>query len=273
MSRIVNLEANVRNALRAYPFTDDSALSFDKGFIPNDLILDARIYCRGSYGSTTPCELIAIRRSPRSVEFTVGIGKQVLGKAVARFGATEDLLTLLDGDIVTGCLVIDPSRLYVLEAVPVGEHILPANTAAFVPIVVELLPGPVVTSLTGTAGDVALYADVGLRLVKLSDTDIEVSVVGDPHFTRYGCDSEERRLYTATTGAAIKQIRMRFWTPNEAGELVQVEVLVTPGTSNSYNLPLFASDAPVDPTDQTTRPALRVTTSENTVTISLAGIS
>jgi len=271
MESINNLELNSKNSLRKFPFTDASTGTFDGGFIPDDLILDARIYCRNSYKANNTCYISKIECTYRGVIITISYAKSTVGTATILFNTSEEQIPIYDGDVIAGCLVIDPAKVYILEAFGLTSFDLPDTVLQFVPSVVEFIPQTAVTSLNSLSNSIALFADVGTKFT-ISDTNsIKIDIVGDPHFNRYGCNDAQRLIYNQTVNTTIKQLRLKFWTRNSENNLVQVELNVLPNDDNSFTVPMFASDKSVVEADPTSRPALRLTVEDNVLTFSLSG--
>lgn len=275
MNELSGLAPWDRNSDRNYPFVDGATKAFSGGFVPPYVFLDARIYFKGTYAAGSTFWISEIRRSSTDVTLYVSGSKGVLGSGSVVFGAGQDLVTLVaDDGSAAGCLVIAPDKFDTsFEMVPEGVYTLDSTVLPFLASLVSRLPSPTLTSLNGLSGSLVLKAGPGIDLARVDASTVKVSVVGDPHFKRYGCDLPEALAHLEAEGRHVRRIRVKFWTPNSAGNLVPVEIDALPTPENGYSLPLAVSGAPVDADDRTTRPALRMAVSGDEVTFSLAGAS
>ena len=83
MDSIRNLTWRNINASRNYPFSDSSTLSFDEGFLPQDWIVDGRVYARNQYLEQACPYVSKLTRTSAQVALQVSSGSgQLLGEAV-----------------------------------------------------------------------------------------------------------------------------------------------------------------------------------------------
>lgn len=207
MKSILGLSWANKNSQRNYPFVDSANMMLGTvGFIPNDLIVDARIYLRNTYKAEEIPYLSRVELTPDRAIFTVACQEVVLGTAEVPYSLinspvseqtdtyqelnSEDkfaVRTLLKGGLTAGMFVIKLAGLAALQSLDQTAYDIEAGTINFVPAVCEYLPGPQVTSANEMVGSVTLRGESGIKVERLNNTDIKISIVGDPHFTRYGC--------------------------------------------------------------------------------------
>lgn len=274
---------NDLNRIRNYPFTDNSTLAFSGGFLPQQLILDARIYIRGNYQQTLPPYISKLVKNDEYVELTISNGSgDIIGVATLASSsstgipdlATTKMYTIISADLVpAGCLIINVVTLSSLYSFESGEYDLDPTTATFLVSCCEYLPGDQVQSINDLSGAVTLTAYEGVELTRIEPNTIKISIVGDPHFNRYDCVTGTNT--TATTvlelGALfMKQLKVVHYVKNSAGVLVGPYLSkLTKKPDGSIVLALSTSESA---TALEARPAFRITTSGNTITFSLAGV-
>ena len=269
------------NKIRNYPFTDNSTLAFSGGFLPQQLIIDARIYIRGNYQQTLPAYISKLVKNDEYVELTISNGSgDIIGVSTLTYPpplyvvpSDDDTHPVLSaGSIVAGCLVINRNALSSLYSFESGEYILDSTTATFLVSCCEYLPGDQVQSINDLSGAVTLTAYEGVELTRTEPNIIKISIVGDPHFNRYDCvpAPDETAARVLELGALfMKQLRVVHYVKNSAG------VLVGPYLSKLTKKPdgsiILALNTSASAVALEARPAFRITTSGNTITFSLAG--
>ena len=265
------------NRIRNYPFTDDSTLVFTGGFLPQRLILDARIYIRGNYQEPLPAYISKIVKNDESVVLTISNGSGVvLGStsltSTSLLFDTVQCTVLAEDGIVAGCLIIDSNSLSSLYSFESGEYELDKTTATFVVSCCEYLPGEQVQSINGLSNKINITAYEGIEFTPgPSPNTITISVVGDPHFNRYGCpfDDDASVPQEILTSVFLEQLRVVHYVKNIQGNLVGPFVSkLTKKLDGSIVLALYTNPGAVA---LEARPAFRITTTDNTITFSLAG--
>jgi hypothetical protein len=277
---VQNLEWRNLNSLRRYPFTDGSSLFFNEGALPSSWILDARVYPRGQYRSEDPCRIGRLVRAYDSVTLQLVTGSTVVGTARIPLGGQDSLVTVLDGTIPAGCLVVDPSRTQFLQAIDEGEYELPAGSADLLPCCVEAMPYPQVTSLEGASGDVLLSASEGISLTRVDASTLRIDIVGDPHPTRYDCiqesPSSEGNQALDLQGTFLEQLTVVHYVKNSQGQFVgPFASRLQCRSDGSIALVLKTRPTP-DPlpagaTALDFRPAFRITVEDSSLVFSMAG--
>lgn len=278
MNTLVNLEWRNLNSNRNYPFADSATMGFAEYILPQSWILDARIYIRNSYNQEQPCYISKLVRTAEAVVLTVSSSETtVVGQATISLTSSADMINVLDGTIVTGCLVIDPNRTSLLQAVDEGEYVLEATVAPIVASCCEFLPSPQVQSINSQVDNVTLVAREGISLSREDNSTIKVSIIGDPHFTRYNC--------APTDGSAAEQVLLlrsvflerfsviHYIKVGEDGRQLVTSRLIR-AADGSIQLALQTNVPDIGATpegNRATRPAFRITATENTITFSLAG--
>jgi hypothetical protein len=259
------------NSYRNYPFTDRSSLYFDGGFLPDSLIIDARIYMRGSYGFTSSPGISRITRTPTSVVFQISYGANVVGECSASFQSSQDVLPILNDGTLNGCLVLNPARLAAMQALGEGVYDIPGSRLEFVPFVCELMPGPQVTSLNGQAGNVVIQGQTGIQVHRESDSVIRIDITGDPHFDRYGCVDGEPELFELQS-RFLEELVVIHYVKNQAGQLIgPYASTLQRAADGSIQLVLKTRDFDPVQNTLTLRPAFRITAQGNSLIFSLAG--
>ena len=266
------------NRIRNYPFTDDSTLVFTGGFLPQRLILDARIYIRGNYQETLPAYISKIVKNDQFVVLTISngsgvvLGSATLIKDTGRLFPVTEFVVLAADDIIAGCLIVDTDSLSSLYSFESGEYELDKTTATFVVSCCEYLPGEQVQSINGLSNKINLTAYEGIELTPgPSPNTITISVVGDPHFNRYGCpfDDDASVPQEILTSVFLEQLRVVHYVKNIQGNLVGPFVSkLTKKLDGSIVLALYTDPGAAA---LEARPAFRITTTDNTITLSLAG--
>lgn len=283
------LQWNELNIIRNYPFTDNSTLAFSGGFLPQQLIVDARIYIRGNYQQTLPAYISKLVKNDEYVELTISNGSgDIIGVATlasssaAAAGAAPGttpakievrMYTIISaGSVPAGCLMVSAKAFSSLYSFESGEYDLDPITATFVVSCCEYLPGDQVQSINDLSGAVTLTAYEGIELTRTEPNIIKISIVGDPHFNRYDCvpAPDETAARVLELGALfMKQLRVVHYVKTSAGVLVGPYLSkLTKKPDGSIVLALSTSESA---TALEARPAFRITTSGNTITFSLAG--
>ena len=269
------------NKIRNYPFTDNSTLAFSGGFLPQQLIVDARIYIRGNYQQTLPPYISKLVKNDEYVELTISNGSgDLIGVATLALPAPTRLIAseeevypvLYAGTTVAGSLVVSKGSLSSLYSIEPAEYDLDSTTATFLVSCCEYLPGEQVQSINALSEAVTLTAYEGIELTTTEPNIIKISIVGDPHFNRYDCvpGPTETAARVLELGALfMKQLRVVHYVKNSAG------VLVGPYLSKLTKKPdgsiVLALNTSASAVALEARPAFRITTSGNTITFSLAG--
>lgn len=278
MNNLEYLEWRTLNASRNYPFTDSSTLSFNGKFLPQSWIVDARIYIRENYQEPKPCYVSKIVRAEAAVSLQVSSSSGVvLGEASMSLQEDDfvDTIAIKYGSLITGCLVVDPSKISIMEAMEEGEYSLDSSVASFVPSVCEYLPADQVQSMNGKSGKLTLTGNEGIRVDRLDASTIKISIVGDPHFTRYNCVSgvnEDASAALDLNGMFLKNLTVVHYVKNSQNQIVgPVVSRLKQKADGSVVLALKTTE--FDPAADTRemRPAFRITSQGNTLTFSMAG--
>lgn len=277
MDTLSKLEWRNLNASRNYPFTDGASLSLADAFIPQSWIIDARIYARGNYSEKSACYVSRLVRTADVVALQIKTAAGVfVGEAKVSFADTAtDLIPIYDSDVVAGCLVIDPARNSLLQAISEGQYELASSIAPFVPSVCEYLPGNQVQSLNGRAGSVTITGNEGIQVVRVDSNTIQINVIGDPHFNRYNCvdgTNEDANAALDLEGVFLKNLTVIHYVKNSNGDLYG-PVTSRLKKKDDGSVTLALATRAFNPTDDTRelRPAFRITTDQNTLTFSMAG--
>jgi hypothetical protein len=280
MDKLRNLDWRNINSQRNYPFMDSATLTFSGGFIPQDWILDARVYARNLYQQASTPYVGTLVRTSTSVALRINSGSgELLGETVVPFTdpgtSQKSLFSVMDGDVVAGCVVIDPDKTYLLQSLDEGEYLLEPSVASFVPSVSEYLPGSQVQSLNGRSGAVTITGMEGIRVDKIDDSTIKISVVGDPHFNRYNCVegvNDDANDALDLNGTFLSNLSIVHYYKIPSGQLVGPVVSRLkrkPDGSVVLSLKTTAFDPSQDTRDL--RPAFRISVSGSTITFSMAG--
>jgi hypothetical protein len=277
MNPINHLEWRNLNAGRNYPFLDGSSLIYDGGFIPQSWIVDARIYARGNYSESQPCYISKLTRTNVLVALEVSSSSGfVLGEAIIKFSENRDTISIFDGEILTGCLVIDPLRSLLLQSIDEGEYDLTPTTATFLPAVCEYLPETQVQSINGKTANVTLTGNEGIKVERIDSSTIKISVLGDPHFIRYGCvvDSDSAPADVLDLNSVfLKNLTIVHYVKNTVGQMVgPYASKLKKRPDGSVVLALKTKKFQTgDPTVADMRPAFRITAEGNSLIFSMAG--
>jgi len=275
MNPIPHLEWRNLNSNRNYPFMDNSSLVFDGGFIPQSWIVDARIYARGNYSEDQPCYISKLIRTNTFVALEVSTSSGfIIGEAIIKFGETKDIISIFNGSILAGCLVIDPARSSLLQSIDEGEYTLTAASATFLPIVCEYLPERQVQSINGKSANVVLTGNEGVKVERLDSATIKISILGDPHFTRYECVVDPNSAPAEVldlNGIFLKKLTIIHYIKNSSGTLTgphKSTLIKKPDGSVVLALKTNVAPGPPQPDE---RPAFRITTEDNSLIFSMAG--
>lgn len=276
MNPIPYLEWSALNANRNYPFLDSSTLSFSSGFLPQSWIIDARIYARGNYAVEEPCYISKVTRTDAMVALQLSTASgDVLGEAKMEFGSSNSTISIFDFQgVLNGCLVIDPAKSFLLQSIDEGEYELTPEAATFLPAVCEYLPKNQVQSLNDKSGKVTITGNEGIKVERLDSSTIKISILGDPHFTRYDCvDSNYPQFEVLDlNGIFLKNITLVHYIKTLSGSLTgpfatRLKQKADGSVVLSLKTPSFNAEA--DTRDL--RPAFRITTEGNSITFSMAG--
>ena len=278
MNSLNSLEWRQLNSTRNYPFTDLATLSFDEGFLPQNWILDARIYIRGNYEEYGPAYISKVVRNYESIVITVAASSGViLGEGKILLTDIVDVVDLKDAAILTGCLVIDPSRTSLVQSLPVGEYALAPTVAPLLAVCCEYLPAPQVQSVNGQAGHIRFTAEDGIKLTRVDSSTLKIDIVGDPHFNRHNCaigasDNIDDAL--ELSGLFLKRFKVIHYIKTSAGDLVGPYVSTLQRKADgsivlALSTPVTTSQDPVELREA--RPAFRLTATGDAITLSLAG--
>lgn len=276
MNPIPHLEWRNLNANRNYPFLDSSSLTFDGGFIPQSWIVDARIYARGNYSEAQPCYISKLVRTNTMVALEVSSSSgSLLGEAVIKFGETKDVISVFNGSILAGCLVIDPARSSLLQSVDEGEYVITASTATFLPATCEYLPETQVQSINDKSSNVTLTGNEGIKVERLNPNTIKISILGDPHFTRYECVVDPTSAPAEVldlNGVFLKNLTIVHYVKAASGQLVgPFASKLKQKPDGSVVLSLKTKDFEAGSSGPDMRPAFRITTEGNSLIFSMAG--
>ena len=285
MNSLNGLSWNDKNSHRNYPFLDNSNLAIgSSGFIPNDLIVDARIYIRGCYEAATTPYVSRLELTSDKAIFRISCNGSELGAvdvpySLANSAVSENAGTyiglnpdnkfavrsVMQQGISSGMLVIKLQALDTLQSIGEGAYDFAANRLQFVPFVCEYLPGPQVTSVNGLAGNVTLRGEPGIKVERLNETDIKVSIVGDPHFTRYNCIDNPQ---AEELSSFLEQLIVVHYNTQDNLVATPVKVNEDGGIDLRLKSKVGLNGAPL-PLNE--RPAFRITVSGNTINLSMAG--
>jgi len=289
MNSIVGLEWPVKNSQRNYPFFDSANLIIGEiGFLPNDLIVDARIYMRGAYQakSTPYISKIDIQFDKAVIDISVDdsyVGsvqipwiipiEESQGALSAGANPTDSFklvsLPIMRDGISNGILVVNFASMYVLQSVGMGSYSFDADSLRFLPFVCEYLPGPQVVSVNGLNGTVLLRGESGIKVDRVNNTDIKISIVGDPHFTRHNCVSN---TINDSLSSFLEQLVVLHYRKNSNGSLTPQKSILKVRNDNqrrdgSVDFHLQINDN----LERDNRQAFRITVKDNTITLSMAG--
>lgn len=276
MNPIPYLEWSALNANRNYPFLDSSTLSFSSGFLPQSWIIDARVYVRGNYRVEEPCHISKVTRTDAMVALQLSTASgDVLGEAKMEFGSSDSTIPVFDSQgVLGGCLVVDPAKSFLLQSIDEGEYQLTSEVATFLPAVCEYLPKNQVQSLNDKSGKVTITGNEGIKVERLDSSTIKISILGDPHFTRYDCvDSDYAQFEVLDlNGIFLKNITLVHYIKTLSGSLTgpfatRLKQKADGSVVLSLKTPTF--NAQEDTRDL--RPAFRITTEGNSITFSMAG--
>lgn len=279
MEPLSKLEWRNMNSQRNYPFMDGASLSFNDAFIPQSWILDARIYARNNYSEQGGCYLSKLIRGSEviALQFKTKSGV-LLGEAKIKFSDnTTDLIPIYDGAVVAGCIVIDPIRNSLMQAISEGEYEFASTVAPLVPSVCEYLPAAQVQSLNDKAGAVTITGNDGIQVVRLDSSTIQINIVGDPHFNRHNCVTgmnEDANAALDLSGIFLKNVKVVHYIKNAQGQFLG-PVISNLSKKQDGSISLVLQAQTFDPAMDTRdlRPAFRITAEKNTLTFSMAGAS
>jgi hypothetical protein len=261
------------NALRRYPFSDGSSMFFEAGAIPSAWILDARIYARGNYGSSGVCRIGRLIKDVSSISLVFYSGDAALGTAVISFDPffSDALVTIMDGDIPAGCLVIDSSRTALLQAIPAGDYALAEGVADLVPSCIEPLPARQVVSISKAAGDVRISAAEGISLVRQDASTVRVDIIGDPHSARYGCTTAPGNTPLDLLGTFLERLTVLHYVKTPNGDFVGPYASNLESRSDGSIALILKTPQAEGPVTREVRPAFRITVDGSSITFSMAG--
>lgn len=266
------------NSERNYPFTDDSTLELPGGMLPQSWILDARIYAAGNYIEDQGPYISRIIRNASHVAIQVSSYSGTrIGEAKIEFGDKPlgSMFSIMDGQRVAGCLVLDPEKSNLMQAVDEGEYALDPSVASFLACTCEYLPGPQVTSINGVVGDVILTGGDGIRVDRIDSSTIKVSIIGDPHFNRYDCvegSNTEANDALDLNGLFLSNLTVIHYLKTPSGQMVG-PVTSRLKKKSDGSVVMALKTAVFDPTQDTRdlRPAFRISVLGSAITFSMAG--
>ena len=295
MNSLTTLAWRNKNGQRNYPFIDSADLSLGSvGFLPQDLILDARIYLNGTYGATTTPYVSRVVVADVGVSIELSCTAKVIGTGYIPFSFTASktvyhyygdttgesgsnsyevshaLVDIKLADKSTGSLVVNLNSLTLLQSLGQVDLPLAPGKLSFLPSVCEYLPGPQVTSLNDLTGAIKIRGEAGIEVHKVDENTIRIDIVGDPHFNRYDCtDGTLDDLLTPF----LERISVLHYVKNSAGNLIgpyssTLKVRHDSARADgSIDLALVTgSELQLE-----ARPAFRLTVQGNSLTFSLAG--
>ena len=295
MNSLTTLAWRNKNGQRNYPFIDNADLSLGSvGFLPQDLILDARIYLNGTYGATTTPYVSRVVVADVGVSIELSCTAKVIGTGYIPFSfiasntvyhyygdttgelrnnsyeVSHALVDIKLADKSTGSLVVNINSLTLLQSLGQVDLPLAPGKLSFLPSVCEYLPGPQVTSLNGLTGAIKIRGESGIEVHKVDENTIRIDIVGDPHFNRYDCtDGTLDDLLTPF----LERISVLHYVKNSAGNLIgpyssTLKVRHDSARADgSIDLALVTgSELQLE-----ARPAFRLTVQGNSLTFSLAG--
>jgi hypothetical protein len=287
MKSLVGLEWANNNTQRNYPFTDSSTMIIgESGFIPNDLIVDARIYLRGTYGATSTPYVSQIDLELDKAVLYISADANLLGQVEIPWNVSANLqyvsaaeiklasFAVKSSAILTGMVTVNVEMMHVLQSLGQGSYRLESNVMRFLPFVCEYLPGPQVTSANELTGPVTLRGEAGIQVKQLpnSDTDIEISIVGDPHFTRYNClpgSSDAADALAELRSTFLEELLVvHYPSPTATNPVIRALKTRREGARRDGSIDMH-STAPLTAISGTR--AFRIVVSGNTINFSLAG--
>jgi hypothetical protein len=294
MNSITGIAWPNSNSNRNYPFMDSTNLSIESGgFIPNDFIVDARIYIRNTYNASSTPHVSKITVGLDKTDFTLACDGVELGIAEFPYalaleqqpnenkgiylGANGiDLMAICpirQNNKLAGNFVINLKALTTIQALNQGVYSFNSSQLRFVPSVCEYLPSPQVVSINGVSGDVILRGESGIRVERQNETDIKISIVGDPHFTRYNCPEDAQNPIDNVSTLFLEQLTVVHHTSSSSTSPIAKSTLQV--MNNQYykdgaiNFNLDTGGTSSLPLQQ--RPAFRFNVQGNTITLSMAG--
>jgi len=289
MNSLNSLDWRNLNSMRNYPFTDSSTLSMNNLFLPQTWILDARVYCHGSYKATETPYISKIIKTDLLISLVVSSSSgEEIGEAKVVLNKTEDSIIIVDSKGFTnGCIVIDPNSTALAQVLPDGETELAPSVARFLPHVCQYLPGPQVQSINGEHGDINLIAEAGVKLTAIphessSSTEhtstIRIDLIGDPHFNRYNCvtgaNSQTDDIFELNS-KFLKRLKILHYVKSpSSGQITgPYKSSLTRKKNGSIMLALSTPSSeggtPVEVREA--RPSFRIQVSDNKITLNLAG--
>lgn len=287
MKYLVGLEWTNKNSQRNYPFTDSSTMIVgDYGFIPNDLIVDARIYLRGTYKALTTPHVGQISLELDKAIFHIMLGESELGQVEIPWNIAANIqytpvadtklasFSIFNAGIPTGMMVINVTMLHILQSLGQGSYTLGSEVLQFLPFVCEYLPGPQITSVNGLTGPVTLRGETGIQVKQLpsSDNEIEISIVGDPHFTRYNClpgaSDIADALINLRSNFLEELVIVHYLNANSSNPSIsKLKTRIDSGPRQDGSIDFHSESPPL----QNGRRAFRITVNGNTINFSMAG--
>jgi hypothetical protein len=283
------------NASRNYPFLDNTDLTLaDAGFLPNDFIVDARIYIRNTYQAASSPYISKLQITADKAIVTVACANIEIGSAEFPYTLTLEtepneakgiylgengisfmaVCPIKQLDVLAGTFVVNLKALDTIQALNQSVYEFSPNKLRFVPAVCEYLPGPQVTSINGLTGDLVLRGETGIRVDKINDTDIKISIVGDSHFTRFNCvESPLENILTSFVEQLTVIHHPRAVNPNIPNDVppIQTSRLKVMNSESYKDGSVDFSLALQDNLELDRRQAFRVTVQGNTITLGMAG--
>lgn len=295
MNRIAGTGWINNNSSRNYPFVDSANLSIaSDGFIPNDFIVDARIYMRNTYQASRPAYISSLQVLADKVIITLACDRVELGKAELPYSLTaeqqpnedkgtyfgpdgSDLLavcSIKQNNVMAGVLVINVPALNIIQSLEQKLYSFAVNQLEFVAAVCDYLPGPQVTSINQTSGEITLRGETGILVEKTLDgsSTIKISIVGDSHFTRSNCVENPLENEVALFLEQLTVIHYSNPEPNASLNTSRLKVMNIDGLKDgSIDFSLMSKVTRNNALPLNERPAFRVTVEGNTIKLSMAG--
>lgn len=285
MNPLSSLQWRNLNSERNYPFCDSASLVLGTiTFIPQTFIIDARIYIAAGYQPRKPpyVSKIVITDTDLAIHISCdGVAMGIATYATARNSTAQQKIdtelasgVILKEGKVIGNLVVGLKSLDLFKTIGPSSYDLNPEDLPFLPSVCDYLPGPQVTSLNDLVGSVTLQANTGVRFTKLNATDVKVDIVGDPHFTRYGCildPSTPAAAYQSSLSRFLEQLVIIHYLEASSTQPVKTILKVNRTGVRKDGSINFQLQTLGDGLGATERPAFRLNAQGSTLTLSMVG--
>ena len=120
-----------------------------------------------------------------------------------------------------------------------------------------------------------LTGNEGIKVERLNGTTIKISILGDPHFTRYECVVDPASAPAEVldlNGVFLKNLTIVHYVKSAAGALLGPFVSkLKQKPDGSVVLALKTKEFEVGSSEPDMRPAFRITTEGNSLIFSMAG--